>query len=50
MLIPTVIMLVGGMVIMLVGGMVDGRCESCRSVIGGDNIGRYQLVNDGDSR
>jgi len=43
-------MLVVTLIMLVMGGMVEGACESCRSVIGGDNIGRYQLVQEGDSR
>ena len=43
-------MLVPMVILLVMEGLVDGTCESCRTVIGGDNIGRYQLVTDDDSR
>lgn len=39
------------MVILLgIGSMGDGSCDNCRTVIGGDTMGRYQLVTEHDSR
>merc|ERR1711892_875938 len=46
----TSIMMVPTVILLVMGGMADGSCASCRTVIGGDTFGRYQLVTENDIR